>query len=242
MRTCWLWFCLLCTSLAFGQGGITGPKGIEGPNGIEGNGVGGGTVPTNVQKGNHNVWGSGTSFQVGVTALTGGNLITIGANFDSTISISTISFLPSGSGTCATAGVDVTAPASAWKASVWTCVITVGGATSVVLNLSGTPTFGEAFIEEWTSVSAVDKVAGTSGTNTTPNSGASATTTVPNEVVYGYIIPNSGTLTKGASYIVATQPAADLSEYKIVSSTGAYSADGTMGTNTSWTAQVITIK
>ncbi len=243
MKSRTLWLSLLLCSAAFAQSAIVGPKSIVGPGAVMSPGaVASSPPPANVQKGNHNVWTSGTSFQVGVTALTLGNLITIGANFDSTISISSIGFLPSGAGTCSSAGVDVTATGSAWKASVWTCVITTGGATSVVLNLSGTPTFAESFVEEWSNVSTVDKVAGTTGTSTSPNSGASATTTAANEVIYGYIIPNSGTLTKGASYTVATQPVADLSEYKIVSSTGTYSADGTMGTNTVWTAQVVTIK
>jgi hypothetical protein len=118
------------------------------------------------------------------------------------------------------------------------------GATTITITLSGTPAFGETFAEEWSGLdpsNPLDQHVGTTGTSTTPSSG-NVTTTSPVELVYGYIIPNSGTLTAGSGFTVATQPVADLSEYSVVTTTGSVAATGTMGTNTVWTAQVMTFK
>src|SRR5581483_7726965 len=94
-----------------------------------------------------------------------------------------------------------------------------------------------------------------SGSGTAPSSGSTATTSQANELVVGSIgvegpsgdtftlgsgfssITRSGTTGGSAVSNVTTNP-----EYKIVSTTGSYLADGTLGTNRNWEGIVVTYK
>lgn len=85
--------------------------------------------------------------------------------------------------------------------------------------------------------------------STTFDSGATATTSQASELVFGIACQGSSTSwTKGASFAgnitVATVGTvrAGLLEYKEVSSTGTYNADGTFGASAAWIAGVATFK
>jgi len=107
--------------------------------------------------------------------------------------------------------------------------------------------------------SVLDKTASAgdnTGTNTSPTSGNTATTTQANELLIGAIAvegPTADTFTLGASYSTLTRAGTNAGsaqdnitmncEYQIVSATGAYHADGTMGTaRNSWAAAIATYK
>ena len=101
--------------------------------------------------------------------------------------------------------------------------------------------------------SPVDKTSTSTGTSTSVSSGTTGTTTQASELLIGALgIDFSGngtaTLTPGSGY--AALPANAISgswgiypEYEIVSSTGAYSATGTMSGNVNdWAAAIVTYK
>ncbi|MBM2825963.1 MAG: hypothetical protein HW403_27 [Dehalococcoidia bacterium] len=104
--------------------------------------------------------------------------------------------------------------------------------------------------------SALDKTASASGTSTTPSSGNTLTTTMANELLVGAIGaegPVEDTFTAGASYTAGPPTEAGTTgnpaagnitinpEYRIVSATGTYSADGTI-TSRDWRAAVATYR
>jgi hypothetical protein len=94
----------------------------------------------------------------------------------------------------------------------------------------------------------LDQTAHAQGGNTSPNSGATPTTTSANELVFaGTGLPSSytGTQTAGSGYTLlqndtATSPAAN--ESMLVISTGSYAATFTLSTSANWSAIVATFK
>ncbi|MCK4984431.1 MAG: hypothetical protein KAS40_02875, partial [Desulfobacterales bacterium] len=103
--------------------------------------------------------------------------------------------------------------------------------------------------------STLDQTQSSTGTGTAPTSTATSTTTVANELLIGAIGVenkiNSVTLTPGTDWTGLPKegtgtgsPATNItitSEYQIVTSTGTYTADGTIGSN-DWAAAIATYK
>ena len=101
----------------------------------------------------------------------------------------------------------------------------------------------------------VDKVASATGNNTTPSSGATATTAQASELLIGGIGvegPTTETFTAGANYTAVGRAGTSGGtaannitinpEYRIVSATGAYSANGTLSATRRWAAAIVTYK
>ena len=103
--------------------------------------------------------------------------------------------------------------------------------------------------------SALDKIQSNTGSSASPSSGATSTTTVKNELLIGAIgvegpldesftkgtlwdaaLPRNGTTGQGAASNITINP-----EYWIVSTTGSYTADGTI-TARDWAAVIATYK
>ncbi|MFZ5503073.1 MAG: hypothetical protein ACOY3V_06065, partial [Pseudomonadota bacterium] len=113
-------------------------------------------------------------------------------------------------------------------------------------------------VDEFSGLAAtnpLDKTAGGFGSSLNALSALTATTTQADELVFGAVGvrgPITETYTKGASYTALTRDGTTGAsatgnrtinpEYKIVSSTGTYAADGTLGTSTAWIAVVATYK
>ncbi len=97
-------------------------------------------------------------------------------------------------------------------------------------------------------INPLDQTAHAQGGNSSPNSGATPTTTSPNELVFAAMgLPSSfrGTQTAGAGFSflqqdTATSPAAN--ESMLVISTGSYAAAFTLNASANWTAIVATFK
>src|SRR5437867_4262751 len=105
--------------------------------------------------------------------------------------------------------------------------------------------------------SALDKTAGATGDSTTPASGATALTAQPDELLIGAIgveTKKTESFTGGAGYTTLTSsssgPALGAAtanvtidpEYRIVTATGAYTADGTLGRQRLWAAAIATYR
>jgi hypothetical protein len=201
----------------------------------------------NVQKGKIGSWSSGNSWTVTINSTGSGNLITLAANFNFNLTVSSLSDnAAGGTNTYTDALNDQVATGNGWKAVNWYVKNCKSGATTVTIQLSGTPTFGEAFVEEWSgidTVSPLDQKNKATASSNSPSSG-NVTTTIASELAWGYIIPNSGTLTVGSSWIKATQNAGggDLSEYQILTSTSTLAATATRTPTDAWTAQIVTFK
>lgn len=130
---------------------------------------------------------------------------------------------------------------------------------TITLTLSGAPASCIVAVDEWAGLDtvAVDKVNSGSGTSTAPLTVATATTAAADELLigligvnYGSVNPANGDLTPGASYTKSTFVGTSSGtveravwfEYRIVSATGAYVADGTLITSRSWVAAIATYR
>src|SRR2546427_275759 len=105
--------------------------------------------------------------------------------------------------------------------------------------------------------SALDKTAGATGDSTTPASGATALTAQPDELLIGAMgveTKKTESFTGGAGYTALTSsssgPALGAAtanvtidpEYRIVTATGSYTADGTLGRQRLWAAAIATYR
>jgi hypothetical protein len=89
---------------------------------------------------------------------------------------------------------------------------------------------------------AVDKTAGNTGSSTTLDSG-NIVTAQANALIFGMATTNSNaTITKGASYTLGESNTKITTEYKIVSSTGTYSADFSSAPSDTWAAAIAAFK
>ena len=102
---------------------------------------------------------------------------------------------------------------------------------------------------------AKDQATSATGNGTSPNSGTTATTTQPDELLIGAIGvegPSGDTFTPGTNYTTGTRSGTSGGnaltnitinpEYRIVSATGAYAATATLGTSRQWSALIVTYK
>jgi chitodextrinase len=103
------------------------------------------------------------------------------------------------------------------------------------------------------SASRVDRTAGTNGTSTTPSSPTTAATSQPAELVVGGFGANASssvgftpaapfTALTAASATAGTTSRSIYREFQIVGATGAYRANGTLTSNTQWTAGIVTYR
>lgn len=134
-------------------------------------------------------------------------------------------------------------PTSGWDraARIFYCISCNTGSTTITIACAnGGAGVMTIQIDEFSGASSspFDQWTWTSGISATPNSGNVVTTTA-NQIVYGMLIGVVNTITKGASFTQNGTLAETCAEWKIVSSAGTYSADGTM-TSAHWLAGVAT--
>jgi hypothetical protein len=119
------------------------------------------------------------------------------------------------------------------------------GANTVTCTFRGANTMRWA-IHEFSGIQtlgAVDKTAGNHGSSAVPDSGNIATTSA-SALIFGMASNNTGgvNITKGASYTLGESTTKLLTEYKIVSSTGTYSANFSMDGVDGWGAVIAAFK
>lgn len=145
-----------------------------------------------------------------------------------------------------------TSLASTFDLEIWVAYNITGGAThTVTATDNGGGVDSLIIVEEWSGAAlaaALDKSAGATGlASTALNSGATAATTQADELVVGVGVASGNvTMTAGASYSNLTKINTTFStlafETKVVSATGAQTADMTSGTAGSWACEVATFK
>lgn len=145
-----------------------------------------------------------------------------------------------------------TALAGTFDLEVWVSLNITGGSGHTVTAVdNGGGVDSLIMVEEWSgaaTASASDKSAGATGTvSSAANSGATATTTQADELVIGAVAATGNrTFTPGATYSngnkINTTFSSLFFESKVVTATGAQTADATISANVSWICQVATFK
>lgn len=145
------------------------------------------------------------------------------------------------------------APSTVFDMEMWYTVITSGGSShTVTMTDTGGGVDSNLIVEEWSgnantpfdvSASAQD----VTGISTAPNSGATASTALTDELVIGgTAVAGAPTLTLGSGYTNLTRVATTFTalgfESKVVSATGAQTATFTAGAAGSWACGVATFK
>ncbi len=134
-------------------------------------------------------------------------------------------------------------------------VSAIGTSDTITLTFSS-GTYGvSATVHEFSGLAAVatlDQVASNNGSSATPSSGSTATTTQAEELLVGAIGvsgPPTDSFTPGSGYTALSSVGFTgvwngtiRPEYRIVSATGSYQADGTLGTSSGWAAGIATYK
>ncbi len=118
----------------------------------------------------------------------------------------------------------------------------IGGANTVTVTFNQPAAYADVRILEYRGVNALDVVAGASGTGTTSNSG-NATTTGPNELIFGAHMVSSYTAAVGPGFTgrVYTPINSDLAEDKIAATAGVYNATASVGSG-NWVMQMAAFK
>jgi len=127
--------------------------------------------------------------------------------------------------------------------SVYYATGIAGGSNAVTVKFSQSATYADVRILEYTGVTALDATAAGFGKSTAPTSGA-ATTTSPNELIFGADTVYTGNKAPGAGFTtrIITSPDSDLAEDSIVNVVGSYSATATLGVSGNWVMQMATFK
>jgi len=115
-----------------------------------------------------------------------------------------------------------------------------GGADTVTVTLSGTSSYLELYLSEYSginSTSPIDAQAGSSGNAGAVSSG-SVTTTAAGDIIYGYCVADWG-CTAGSGFAARSTLDGNLMEDKTAGSAGSYAATGS-ATN-GWTMQMVAL-
>jgi hypothetical protein len=129
---------------------------------------------------------------------------------------------------------------------IWYAKNIVGGANTVKVGLDAAAGGSfDLYIHEYSGadlVSPLDVTASSIGNSTALDSG-SATTNFPNELIFGFGINNSATLsTPGSTFTGRRTDGANITEDKTATTAGSYSATATINISGSWTMAMATFK
>jgi hypothetical protein len=118
-----------------------------------------------------------------------------------------------------------------------------GGSNSVTVTFNQVAAYPEIRVAEYTSVTALDVIAGATGNSATSTSGPAATTS-PNELIFGASMVHAPTLNPGSTFIsrLIPTPDGDIIEDRTVNLTGAYSATSQLRFSAPWLMQMVTFK
>jgi hypothetical protein len=117
------------------------------------------------------------------------------------------------------------------------------GSNTVTVIFNQPTAFPDIRVLEYRGVSALDATAGASGNSSFSTSGT-ATTTSPNELIFGANTVATSTSGAGSGFTsrIITSPDGDIAEDRIVSVTGTYSAAAPLNSAGPWVMQMVTFK
>lgn len=129
------------------------------------------------------------------------------------------------------------------RQSIYYAKTIVGGSNTVTVTFNQATAYPDIRILEYRGVTTLDVVAGASGSSTTTNSGT-ATTTSPNELIFGANTVATLTTGPGSGFTsrIITSPDGDIAEDRVVSVTGTYSASASLNSAGPWVMQMVTFK
>jgi hypothetical protein len=132
---------------------------------------------------------------------------------------------------------------TALRQSIYYAKTIVGGSNTVTVTFNQATAYPDIRILEYRGVTTLDVVAGASGSSTTTNSG-NATTTSPNELIFGANTVATLTAGPGSGFTsrIITSPDGDIAEDRVVSVTGTYSASASLSSAGPWVMQMVTFK
>lgn len=128
--------------------------------------------------------------------------------------------------------------------SFWYALNTTAGANTVTQNGgSGSDRFIIAEYSGVATASAIDTSAVTTGTSSTPNSGNITTANADDLIIGGCSTVSGAAITQGSGYTLLFDVEQKVGgEYKIVSATGTYAANFTLGASDGWGCFVVAMK
>lgn len=186
---------------------------------------------------------SATSLQVTLTGAATGNLVVVGIVCGGpTTTVNSVADTVNTYTRCS----GRTFLSGAGGCEIWYAKNITGGNLTITVSISGTFAI-TVFATEYSGADTTapfDVQATTSGTSTTPDSG-SATTTAANEILAGMLSVSGATsaFTPGTGYTRrGNAETLGIWEDQIVSSTGSYSANGTLSSSQGWVACLATFK
>ncbi len=129
---------------------------------------------------------------------------------------------------------------TALRQSIYYASNIAGGTNTVTVTFSQAAAYPDVRILEYKGVTTLDVTAGASGNSTAANSG-SATTTAPNELIFGAntVFTGTGAVGSGFTSRIIT-PDGDLAEDKTVTTAGGNSASATLSSSGPWVMQMVT--
>ena len=185
--------------------------------------------------------GAGSSCSVAFNSKnTAGNLIIVASDVGSGVHVTSIS--DSEGNTYATATHAVASPGGN-VAQVFYAQNIKGGANTVTITLNTTQ-YNDLYILEYSGLAtggALDVTSTASGTSNSATSGA-ATTTAPNELIFGFGGGDSGTYSPGPLFSARSTFDGDIAEDEIVNSSGSYTATASISVSAGWTMSMATFK
>jgi hypothetical protein len=129
------------------------------------------------------------------------------------------------------------------RQSIYYAKSIIGGPNTVSVIFNQATAYPDIRILEYRGVTTLDVTAGASGNSNVSSSG-SATTTSPNELIFG--ANTVWTLTSGAGSgfmsRIVTSPDGDIAEDRVVSAPGSYSATAPLTSAGPWVMQMVTFK
>ncbi|MBB6142892.1 hypothetical protein HNQ77_000836 [Silvibacterium bohemicum] len=130
---------------------------------------------------------------------------------------------------------------SGLRQSIYYASNILSGTDKVTVSFSQAAAYADVRILEYRGVTKLDVTAGASGNSVTANSG-SATTTSASELIFAANTVATGNQAPGSGFTarIITSPDSDLAEDKIVSATGANSAQATLTSGGPWIMQMAT--
>jgi hypothetical protein len=118
-----------------------------------------------------------------------------------------------------------------------------GGSNTVTVVFNQPTAYPDIRILQYRGVSTLDVTAGASGNSAFASSGP-ATTTSPNELIFGANTIAKSTIGPGSGFTsrIITSPDGDIAEDRIVTATGTYSATAPLTSSGPWVMQMVTFK
>lgn len=177
-----------------------------------------------VQSAGNNSANASSLSQAFLSNVTAGDLLVVGVGGDQLDGATAAAVADTQSNTYAQVGSYVTTPTTLYGLALFAAVAGATGANTVTVTITpGAINFVRLLIHEFAGVSATDQAITGRGA-AYPLSSGNMTTTVANEVIFGWGASDNGVTTPGTGFTIGRTQTSESTEYMIVSSTGTYAA------------------